>query len=431
MTMSPQSLFSIGLLAVALAMPVCAAEPAPPIGWTDWRGGPRRDAVSRDVPHSLPEQLHTAWTHPLTAGSMGGVAATDRYVIVSDKHRDRDAWQCLAAKTGRLVWTLEYHALDNLPSDDAPRATPVIRGDRVYLQGAVGHVHCLDLPTGRVLWRNHLQELGGQLPLWGYSATPLAVDDKLIVAPGGERTSVAALCCDTGRVVWRAAGNPAGYSSFLLTTLGGQRQVVGLDAYQIRGWDPGTGKRLWQLDPEGEDHYVVTPLVVEGKLLFADTANGLAMYAFNRDGMIRQPPVATCDEFVPPSATPIAIDGHLFGVSGDELFCFKVEDRLETCWRARDEAFRFHASIIGGNGRILLLTFSGELLLVEAAPRRYNLLARRKVVDAQHLELYAHPALVGNRLYVRAPKSLRCLLLSAPDATPTLPRDSGAVNSRS
>jgi hypothetical protein len=61
---------------------------------------------------------------------------------------------------------------------------------------------------------------------------------------------------------------------------------------------------------------------------------------------------------------------------------------------------------------MMLLTYSGELLLVEASPQRCRLVARHKVVHKQHLELYAHPALVGNRLYVRGPKTLRCLLLS-------------------
>ena len=94
--MSPKCLFLIGLFAAGLAASACAADPAAPMGWTDWRGGPRRDGISSDVPQCLPKQLGTAWTHPLTAGSMGGVAATDRYVIVSDKKGDRDVWRCLA-----------------------------------------------------------------------------------------------------------------------------------------------------------------------------------------------------------------------------------------------------------------------------------------------------------------------------------------------
>ena len=43
----------------------------------------------------------------------------------------------------------------------------------------------LDRKSGKILWKMHLiDDFGGNLPTWGMTATPLLVDDKLIVRSG-------------------------------------------------------------------------------------------------------------------------------------------------------------------------------------------------------------------------------------------------------
>jgi hypothetical protein len=64
------------------------------------------------------------------------VAATREFVLVSDRGlRDTaDVWTCLAADTGKPVWTHRYPAPGNLDYGNSPRATPVIRDVLVLLR---------------------------------------------------------------------------------------------------------------------------------------------------------------------------------------------------------------------------------------------------------------------------------------------------------
>ena len=50
--------------------------------------------------------------------------------------------------------------------------------------------------------------------------------------------------------------------------------------------------------------------------------------------------------------------------------------------------------------RVLVVTLAGELILLDAQADRCAILSRLKVFE-DDVEVYAHPALVGTRLYVR------------------------------
>ena len=69
---------------------------------------------------------------------------------------------------------------------DGPRATPTYHDGRLYALGALGEFRCLDAATGTVVWRRNILDDNGASNLeWGMSASPLIVDDKVIVLPGG------------------------------------------------------------------------------------------------------------------------------------------------------------------------------------------------------------------------------------------------------
>ncbi|MGC8001492.1 PQQ-binding-like beta-propeller repeat protein, partial [Salmonella enterica] len=73
-------------------------------------------------------------------------------------------------------------------------------------------------------------------------------DGKLILYAGGPQAAIVALDPATGKTIWRAPGNPPGYGSLVVGTLGGKRQLVGHDATSLGGWDIATGRRLWKLE---------------------------------------------------------------------------------------------------------------------------------------------------------------------------------------
>jgi ABC-type phosphate/phosphonate transport system substrate-binding protein/outer membrane protein assembly factor BamB len=388
-----------------------AASAAPATAWTDWRG-PARAALSPDVPVTLPDKINLLWKRGLTGPGLAGVAATTTHVIVADKNErsDQDIWRCLDAETGKELWNLTYGTPTKMEFTNAPRATPVIHGGFVYLLGAFGDLYCVSLYDGRVFWRrNIIEDFGAKLPPWGTCATPLVVDDILVVNPGAEDASLVALGLYAGEVAWQAPGEPAAYASLILGTFGGVRQIVGYDAVSLGGWDPNTGRRLWKLLPDRKgDYNVPTPINVAGRLLVATENNGARLYGFDDQGQIVPAPLARNRRFAPDTSTPVVVDGLVFG-NWRGLYCLDAND-LQTRYRVdNDKAFNNYVAFIAGNGHVLALTMHGELVLLQAVPEGFTPVSRLQVF--QDTEVWSHPALVGNRLYLRSMKEICCLLL--------------------
>ncbi|MBW8041843.1 MAG: PhnD/SsuA/transferrin family substrate-binding protein [Planctomycetes bacterium] len=383
----------------------------PVVEWTDWRG-PRRDALSGYVPKKLSAKPKFLWRQPMTGMGLSGIAATTRYVIVADKSKEKklDIFRCLDAETGEQFWAIEYPAPEDMDFSNSPRANPVIHEGLVYLLGAFGDLHCVNLKTGQVLWKkNIVKEFGAELVTWGMCSAPLIVGDRLIVNPGAKDASIVALDRLTGKVIWKTPGEQAGYSSFILAAFGNVRQIVGYDSISLGGWDPKTGKRLWKLLPDDEgDFNVPTPIYIDGKLLVTTENNGTRLYGFDSNGKILSKPLAQNFDLGPDTSTPVVINNLVFGCLGG-LFCLDLNNGLKTLYSVDDDAFFDYATLIAGNDHVLIITVEGELILIEAAGYRYTLKSRLRLFEKS--EVFSHPALVGNRLYIRNTTEACCLLL--------------------
>lgn len=416
-----------GALVFCCLAAVCPAEDAPvtpPVsgngaGWIDWRGGPRRDGISEFIPARLPAMAPVAWRKPMTGPGMAGIAVSPPYVIVADKSEDgnNDLWRCLDAETGRERWTFAYAAPGAMDYTNTPRATPVIRGGKAYLLGALGHLHCVELATGKPLWkRNLLADFGGTRPTWGCCASPLVDGDRLIFGTASPDAALVALNRHTGVVLWQTPGKPTAHAGMLLDTFGGRRQIVGYDAVSAGGWDPETGKRLWTLTPPVPgDFNVPTPLNSGGRLLLATENNGTRLYGFDPDGTIRPAPLASSEAFKPDASTPVLVNGLLFGFVNDSLVCLDPRDRLATRWRADGDGWGTYASLIGGAGRVLATTTNGRLLLFAAEGGAFRLISSLRVFDRKNPEVWSHPALWKDRLYLRSGNEAVCMRLKAGD----------------
>ena len=383
-------------------------------GWTGWRG-PRRNGICPFLPKSLPEQLQVVWERKLAGPGLGGIAATEQYVILGDRDLENacDVFRCLNAADGTPLWTVQYPAIGKLDYGNTPRATPLIAAGCAYLFGAFGDLHCVRLDTGEILWMKNLPlEFGDPAKLvWGTCSSPLLADGKLIVNPGAPEASLAALEPRTGEVLWQTPGGPAGFGSLILATFGGVRQIVGHDRKSLGGWDLATGKRLWTLlPPNAGDFNVPTPLQVGDRLLVTTEHNGTRLYAFDGHGKIIAEPVAQNDDLAPDISTPVVVHDRVYCVWKD-LYCLDVQAGLTTLWTGTDKAFRHHGNILASDERLLVIGAGGELVLVDARSATYAVVSRLRVFDDGPTDSYAHPALVGRRLYLRGETALVCLAL--------------------
>jgi len=399
----------LSLAAACSPSPSPAAAPA----WSDWRG-PQRAARSADVPQRLPATLKLIWKQTLSGAGLSGLSVAAGRVVVADKAAGAgaDVFRCLEADTGREVWKLEYPAAEKMDFSNAPRATPVIHEGLVFLLGAFGDLHCLRLDSGKTVWKRRLaQEFGGKVSEWGFCATPLVAGDKLIVNPGGPEASLVALDRRTGRVVWAAPGEGAAYASFILGTFGGREQIVGYDKTSAGGWDVKTGERLWRLVPKEEGEYnVPTPAAVDGKLLLSTEKNGTRLHGFDAQGRIIARPLASNDDLVPDMSSPVVADGLVFGCCGS-LFCLDLGRGLKTAWESEDVHYGEYCTFIAGNGRVLITSQDGWLHLLETDAKGHHCVSRVQLFPEAPKEgrgVWSHPALAGNRFYVRNRVAVYC-----------------------
>lgn len=354
------------------------------------------------------------WRVPLSEKALAGVAATPEHVLVADRELadTTDVFRCLSAATGKEVWAHRYPTEGKLDYGNSPRATPLIHGQHVFCLGAFGHLSCVELPTGALVWQRNLKSDFGateDLP-WGYCGSPLLADGKLIVAPGSKEASLAALDPATGKVLWQTPGGPPSYGSLIVATLGGKRQLVGHDAATLGGWDLATGKRLWKLKPpQGGDFNVPTPLVQGGRLLAVTENNAARLFRFTDEGRPYEKPEARFDDLAPDTHTPVIVGGRLFGAFRD-LYCLDLAHGLKPLWKGEDDAFHQHVSLIASPKRLLVSTSEGELMLIDPLADRLKLLGRQKVFDDDG-GLLSHPALVGDRLYLRGSNEIACVSL--------------------
>src|SRR5687767_2861014 len=219
--------------------------------WPDWRG-PARDGRVAILPAKLPSVPKTIWKKGAVNGAVAGLSVCDGRLLVAERDLadEKDVYRCFNTDDGETLWRTSFPARGNLDYGNAPRAAPVIHHNRAYLLGAFGDLRCLEMADGTVVWQRQIaREFSARLPTWGLCSPPLIVDDMLIVNPGGTNASIAALDLATGATRWTTPGAQAAYAAFIMGNFGGHWQLVGYDQHSLGGWDPCTGKRLWQLIP--------------------------------------------------------------------------------------------------------------------------------------------------------------------------------------
>jgi outer membrane protein assembly factor BamB/ABC-type phosphate/phosphonate transport system substrate-binding protein len=382
-------------------------------GWPDWRG-PNRDGHVAQLPARLPSTPKFLWKKGGMNGSIAGLSISGKRVILAERDfaDEKDLYRCLDANNGELLWLAQFSAPGKLDYGQSPRATPVIHAGKAYLLGAFGDLRCVNLNDGKLIWQRHLpREFKAQLPTWGMCCTPLIIDDELVVNPGSTNASLVALDLATGRTLWTSPGSAAAYSAFICGDFGGRRQIVGYDRQSLGGWDVKTGQRLWKLVPPVEgDFNVPTPIAVDGGILVSTENNGTRLYRFDNSGRIVSKPAAEFRDLAPNTATPVVTHDRVFGASSG-LHCLDIRNGLKELWHTDVESLGEHASFIADNERVLVLTYGGELLLLDARADTCSIISRMRLFD-DDVELYSHPALVGQRLYARGGSSVVCVDLS-------------------
>jgi outer membrane protein assembly factor BamB len=392
-------------------VPAAAKSPERNAEWPGFRG-PSRDSVIRNVridtdwSKSAPAEL---WRRP--SGPGWSSFAVDGNVIYTQEQRgDDEIVSGYDLTTGRPVWRHRDPArFWESNAGAGPRGTPAVSKGRVYTLGATGIVNALDARTAAVVWsRNAASDTGAVLPIWGFSGSPLVVDDMVVVAVSGR---LAAYDAATGTRRWSADTGGEGYSSPQLAAIDGVQQILLLNTSGAASVAPADGRVLWKHQWSSDG--IVQPAVIAGRDVLIGSGSGGYEVGMRRiavahgSGGWKVEERWTTNGLKPYFNDFVVHNGHAFGFDGSILSCIDVADGTRK-WKGGRYG-QGQMILLPDQDLLLILSEEGELALVSAAPDKFTEIARVPAIEGK---TWNHPVLVGDVLLVRNGEEMAAFRLS-------------------
>ncbi len=290
---------------------------------------------------------------------------------------------------------------------DGPRGTPTIDGEKVYAEGGNGDLVCLEAATGKTIWHVNLRnDFGGGVPGWGYSESPLIVDDMLIVTPGGGKGTLVALSKHDGKLIWQSKGVTQGahYTSPEVATINGVRQVVQFANQSVFGVSLADGEPLWSYKaPANGTANCCTP-IIEDNLIFASSAygtgGGLAKITLAGSTQAAEE-VYFEKKMACHHGGIVKVGDNMYSAGGGPLTCMDFKTG-KIHWQSRSAG---KGSICVADGMLYVLGEGHEVALAEATPEGYREHGRFKI-QSHGRPAWAHIVVTGGRMYLRDQESL-------------------------
>ena len=368
--------------------------------WTSFRG-PDRDGHYREQPVRTDwgRALTPLWKVPL-GGGYGSFAIAHGRAFTIEQRGGRELAAAYDLATGRELWTNAWNArFTDVMGGDGPRSTPTWHDGRVYVLGATGEFRALDAATGRMLWRTDILADADAVNVdHGTSASPLVVDDTVVVMPGGANgQSVVAYDRASGKRKWSALDDPASYSSPMLVSLMGVRQILTFTAMRVVGLSPENGKVLWEF-PWQTGNNVSQPLITAPDRVFISTGfgTGAAMLQLARgaDGQITARELWRTNRMNNKFTSSVLHEGYIYGLDESILACIDATTG-ELKWKGGRYGY---GQVMLASGHLIVLTEEGGLALVRADPMAHQEITRFPAIEGK---TWNHPAMSEGILLIR------------------------------
>jgi outer membrane protein assembly factor BamB len=416
---------------------------------SDWERflGPTGDSVSTEKGVLTPwpkEGPKLVWEKRLSAGYAMPAISRGR-AFLFDRLRNRVRLTCCKSETGEELWQFTYPSdyVDSYSYSNGPRCYPVVDGDRVYIYGAEGMLHCVKAEDGKLIWKvNTAEEFGVIQNFFGVGSIPVIEKDLLIVQVGGspkgseavpfgalkgDGSGVVAFDKFTGKVKYKLSDELAGYASPTLATIGDRRWCFVFARGGLLGFDPATGKEDFHYPWRSkllESVNASTPVIVGNKVFISECYGpGSALLEVKPGGC--KEVWTDADKGRNKSLqchwnTPVHVDGYLYGSSGRhtneaELRCIELATG-KVMWR---QPGLTRTSLLLADGHFICQGEDGTLRLLKVNPQKYEEVSSVELAAASGAPLLQYPCwsapiLSHGLLYVRGRDRLVCLELIQP-----------------
>ena len=443
--------------------------------WPQWRGPSRNGLVAAPTcpPHLSEDSLEKLWSEALGPSYSGPIIANGKVFTTETVEEKIERVSAFDLKTGKFLWKAEWTGSLSVffiakANGDWIRATPAYADGKLYVAGMRDLLVCLNAETGEELWRyDFVSELGSELPAFGTVSSPL-IDEESVYVQAGQ--GVCRLDRNTGKLQWRSLISRemygSAFSSPVMATLAGQKQLVVQTRQTLTGLEFATGQTLWSTPVEAfRGMNILTPTVIGNRIFTSTYGGGSVLYEISSpptaNALPETKPEVSAEEngglsanklfaTTPPTATPIrktpedsadvaAVMEHRaaathegvpmpqeFGVEEvwrskvqgymtsplviDDHVYFQTKNQRLTCLDLKSgettwtsPPFGKYVSLVGCGSRFLALDERGILFSIAATPAQFEEQERRVMTNSSS---WAHLAVTDEFLVIRALDSL-------------------------
>lgn len=387
------ALFIVCIVIVCFALlPTAMAD-----DWFQYHGS-NRDRISTetgwdtDWSDAAPK---IAWKASVGTG-FSSFSVVDGRVYTMGNTDDQDTVWCFDAITGDMIWKHTYHCeLHPMLYEGGPGCTPTVYDGLVYTFSKEGQFYCLDAKTGEEKWLIDLQkEHGAKLSEWRFAVSPLIEKNWVVLEIG----FFAAFDRKTGDLVWKGDKSyQAGYGSPIAFDWNGKRCFAGFNGYGLFIVDASNGNEISNFEwktrsginaatPIRKDNqfFISSGYGVGGGLISVDESGKAEQKWHNR---LMRNQINTC----------VLWEDHLYGFDESNLRCLSFTSGEET-W---SKSGLGKASLMIADGKLLILSEKGDLVLAEINPNEYKEISRVNVLSGK---CWTIPVLANGLIYCRNAK---------------------------
>jgi outer membrane protein assembly factor BamB len=400
-----------GLVAAAfVGISALGVIPSFAADWPQYRGLDR-NGISKEAgwlstwPKEGPPIL---WKRGMGCGFSSVAVVGNRLYTEGTVGEKTRVW-CLDAATGDELWHYDYELPvisrgKRLYSFPGPTSTPTVEGNNVYVYSRGGQLFCFDAATGKVAWQ---VENKIKTDAYGLACSPLILGGQVVVVAGGSNNLVVAFDKQSGKKLWSGGHDRAAYASPVVFQHKTGPALAVLGQSRIELLSAKDGKVMFS--HPWPEHRNTADLIVSGDKLLAvcgATGGGKASALFKipdaPGGALTE--ITRIDTLMQLS-TPALWQGGLFGSHGNwgrlpkyiDVFTYGCID-IETGKKKWGVPGISGGATMIADGKLLILTIKGELIVAEASTEKWNPISRAKVVEGW---CYSPPVLANGRIYCR------------------------------